>query len=344
MPSDDEIRITAEQNGVQQEFWDNFGNIHATSRGTNVAILNSLGVVPGEDAARAESVPPVMVVLEGEPERIPGTDLWTPNLPLGYHSTHVGGRSMRLIVCPKSAVRLTGKRAGLGVTLYGVRSGRNWGCGDFRDLRDLSSWAAEELSADFIALNPLHAIHNRIPYNQSPYLPNSIFYRNWLYLDVEAVPGYSEIRAAFETPETLAEMARLRATDIVQYEAVAALKRRALEMIFARDGVSSEAAAWIASEGELLRAYATYCALDEHLHAADPEGKGNALKDYISGLHAEDKETYDKNKAKHDKKHDGSNRVADAPGGNVHKCDFLFAIFLIAFRSCIHWAEGRFDG
>lgn len=271
MPSDEEIRIAAEQNGVQQEFWDNFGNIHATSRETNLLILESLGIVPGEERSAAESVPPVMVVLEGEPERIPGTDLWTPNLPLGYHSAHVGGRSMRLIVCPKSAVRLEGKRAGLGVTLYGVRSARNWGCGDFRDLRDLSSWAAEALAADFIALNPLHAIHNRIPYNQSPYLPNSIFYRNWLYLDVEAVPGYAEIRAAFETPETLAEMARLRATDIVQYEAVAALKRRALEMIFARDGVSSEGAAWIATEGELLRLYATYCALDEFQHAADPE-------------------------------------------------------------------------
>ncbi len=271
VPSDDEIRIAAEQNGVQQEFWDNFGNIHATSRETNLAILTSLGVAPAEEVSCSELVPPVMVVLEGEPERIPGTDLWTPNLPLGYHSAHVGGRAMRLIVCPKSAVRLEGKRAGLGVTLYGVRSARNWGCGDFRDLRDLSSWAAEELAADFIALNPLHAIHNRIPYNQSPYLPNSIFYRNWLYLDVEAVPGYAAIRAAFETPATLAEKARLRATDIVQYEAVAALKRRALEMVFARDGVSSECAAWIAAEGDLLRLYATYCALDEHHHAADPE-------------------------------------------------------------------------
>ena len=271
VPSDDEIRIAAEQNGVQQEFWDNFGNIHATSRETNLAILTSLGVAPAEEVSCSELVPPVMVVLEGEPERIPGTDLWTPNLPLGYHSAHVGGRAMRLIVCPKSAFRLEGKRAGLGVTLYGVRSARNWGCGDFRDLRDLSSWAAEELAADFIALNPLHAIHNRIPYNQSPYLPNSIFYRNWLYLDVEAVPGYAAIRAAFETPATLAEKARLRATDIVQYEAVAALKRRALEMVFARDGVSSECAAWIAAEGDLLRLYATYCALDEHHHAADPE-------------------------------------------------------------------------
>ncbi len=271
VPSDDEIRIAAEQNGVQQEFWDNFGNIHATSRETNLAILTSLGVAPAEEVSCSELVPPVMVVLEGEPERIPGTDLWTPNLPLGYHSAHVGGRAMRLIVCPKSAGRLEGKRAGLGVTLYGVRSARNWGCGDFRDLRDLSSWAAEELAADFIALNPLHAIHNRIPYNQSPYLPNSIFYRNWLYLDVEAVPGYAAIRAAFETPATLAEKARLRATDIVQYEAVAALKRRALEMVFARDGVSSECAAWIAAEGDLLRLYATYCALDEHHHAADPE-------------------------------------------------------------------------
>ena len=92
VPSDDEIRIAAEQNGVQQEFWDNFGNIHATSRETNLAILTSLGVAPAEEVSCSELVPPVMVVLEGEPERIPGTDLWTPNLPLGYHSAHVGGR------------------------------------------------------------------------------------------------------------------------------------------------------------------------------------------------------------------------------------------------------------
>src|SRR5439155_11612294 len=102
------------------------------------------------------------------------------------------------------------KRAGLGVMLYGLRSRRNWGCGDFRDLRDLIDWAVPALHADFIALNPLHAIHNRRPYNTSPYLPNSIFYRNFLYIDVERVPGYEQIRGLFETPQTLSEIERLR--------------------------------------------------------------------------------------------------------------------------------------
>ena len=45
--------------------------------------------------------------------------------------------------------------------------------------------------AAFIALNPLHAIPNRQPYNTSPYLPLCSLYRNFIYLDVERVPGLS---------------------------------------------------------------------------------------------------------------------------------------------------------
>ena len=58
-------------------------------------------------------------------------------LPLGYHTLRTPGQTVRLIVAPNAARRMEGKRAGLGVTLYGVRSARNWGAGDFRDLRDL---------------------------------------------------------------------------------------------------------------------------------------------------------------------------------------------------------------
>ncbi len=54
---------------------------------------------------------------------------------------------------------------------------------------------ADETGASFIALNPLHAIFNRAPYNTSPYLPNSIFYRNPIYLDVEQIEDFPDFGA-----------------------------------------------------------------------------------------------------------------------------------------------------
>src|SRR5205807_2306041 len=41
---DDSIRLTAEQNGVQQQFWDIFGKPHITTVETNRAILTALGL------------------------------------------------------------------------------------------------------------------------------------------------------------------------------------------------------------------------------------------------------------------------------------------------------------
>ena len=223
MPLNDALSFAAERNGVQQDFWDIFGHRHFTEPETNRAILTALGLdCTSEDSLRASFdrqeaadnarlLPPVLVVSENEPLRLPGNlklEIVTEQgirhcvriengvanpalkLPLGYHEARSGDCSMRLIVTPDHAVLpAPGKHAGLGVTLYGLRSRRNWGCGDFRDLEDLVIWASTVLHVDFIALNPLHAIHNRRPYNTSPYLPNSIFYRNFLYLDVEGVRG-----------------------------------------------------------------------------------------------------------------------------------------------------------
>ncbi len=305
MPLDDALRDAAEQNGVQQDFWDIFGRRHFTEPETNRAILTALGLdcasvdsLRASLAKRAEiensrPLPPVLVVGENEPLRIPGNldlEIVTEQgerhrvrvengvpqadliLPLGYHEARAGDSTMRLIVTPDRAHSPEpGKHAGLGITLYGLRSDRNWGVGDFRDLRDLIDWAVPTLHVDFIALNPLHAIHNRWPYNTSPYLPNSIFYRNFLYLDVEAVPGFEGIRDRFEKGETCAELGRLRASPTVEYEQVAALKRRALELIFAANPPDRECEAWVTGEGGLLRLYATYCALDEHLHSQNPD-------------------------------------------------------------------------
>ena len=89
-----------------------------------------------------------------------------------------------------------GRAAGIAVSLYGVRSERNWGCGDFRDLLEIVDWAAADLEVGFVGLNPLHAIHNRRPFNTSPYLPNCIYYRNFIYLDVEGMEDFETLAAA----------------------------------------------------------------------------------------------------------------------------------------------------
>jgi len=268
------LEEAAERHGIQQEFWDIFGHLHRTSPETNRAILAAVGAsLEGPESAPVSPLPPVLVIgpcgtlpeaCYADPDavliledgrRLAASEI-PAELPLGYHEVRASGAAMRLIVGPDSAVVPADlRRAGLGVTLYGVRSSRNWGCGDFRDLTDLIDWAVPAIHADFIALNPLHAIHNRTPFNASPYLPNSIYYRNFLYLDIEAVPGYAAIRGEFESPATLAEMAALRVTDTVSYERVAALKRRALDRIFAENPPGIDCRSWIQAEGELLRVH-----------------------------------------------------------------------------------------
>ncbi len=275
MPPQEALREAAERLGIQQKFWDNFGQPHVTTEATNRAIVAAIEAATGSVSVSDNScivmseadpfvAPYALEIITEAGERITllaGQSV--PKLPLGYHQTKSADRTGRLIVAPDKAYQPRRRSAGFGVTLYGLRSERNWGCGDFRDLRDLIDWAVSALGVDFIALNPLHAIHNRRPYNTSPYLPNSIFYRNFIYLDVEGIEGYQALEAS-------AELARLRNAPTVEYEQVAALKRQALERIFEANPPSPECLDWIAREGELLRVYATYCALDEHLHVKDP--------------------------------------------------------------------------
>ena len=77
----------------------------------------------------------------------------------------------------------------LAVQLYGVRSARNWGIGDFTDLEGLIELAGD-LGADGIGLNPLHALFDDRPADCSPYSPNSRLFLNALYIDVEKLPEF----------------------------------------------------------------------------------------------------------------------------------------------------------
>ena len=210
-----------------------------------------------------------------------------PPLPLGYHRlhAHAAGYSAEahLIATPDRAWfpadsgEMGFRAGGIAVSLYSLRSSRNWGAGDFTDLETFLAWAAP-LGCSFVSLNPLHSIANRAPYNTSPYLPNSIFFRNFLYLDIESIPQFARSPSAqrdFASPETQSEIAALRASPYVEYERVAALKLRFLKILFddffdAGGQHDPAFLRYLETEGEPLRRFAIHSALDEAIHTAHP--------------------------------------------------------------------------
>lgn len=207
-------------------------------------------------------------------------------LGLGYHRAKLqtpDGRPAEgsLIHCPDKtyfppALQGEARVAGIAISLYGLRSNRNWGCGDLTDLQHFAQWARRETGSAFIALNPLHAIANRSPYNTSPYLPESTYYRNYLYVDVEAAPEFAESALA-QRLRSLADatLGELRATEYVDYERVSRIKRVFLQVLYrqflrGRPERRREFDEFRKREGKLLERFATYNALYESLHRRNP--------------------------------------------------------------------------
>jgi len=227
-------------------------------------------------------------------QRFVEKEMELPPLSLGYHRLELRARQQQgglgqavsqLIVAPQRAylppeLREGGKLAGLTVALYGLRSARNWGVGDFTDLERLVQWAARRAGCSFLGLNPLHAIFNRRPFNTSPYLPASVYYRNYIYLDVERIEDFRRSGWAlrlWRSPRVQQELEQLRASSLVDYERVARLKRVFLKLCFRsflRDrsqasGYAQEFERFVEDEGELLHNFAVFCALEEWMHRRD---------------------------------------------------------------------------
>ena len=173
------------------------------------------------------------------------------DLSLGYHRLHVNVRlgdrhwqqSTRLIVVPAqcylppkwktktSSSKKKGERWwGLTVQLYGLRSRRNWGIGDFRDLKKVMQWAGR-LGAAMVGVNPLHAL---LPGEISPYSPSSRLFHQPLYLDLESIPEYADpsIQSFVQTSRFQRTLAALRQSPTVEYEAVRRLKWPLLRKLY----------------------------------------------------------------------------------------------------------------
>ena len=154
---------------------------------------------------------------------------------------------------------------GLFCQLYELRSEQSWGIGDFADLARLARIAGAA-GADFLGVNPLHALFLADPDRRSPFMPSNRRYLNPLYIAMDDLPGpVTADRAA---------LAALAADDLVDYPAVAGLKLGALAGVFAASrfetGRFAEAdfEAFRAEGGAALARHALFEALSAAMVAA----------------------------------------------------------------------------
>jgi 4-alpha-glucanotransferase len=186
-------------------------------------------------------------VLAGEREELEGiefVELVTQGaiqLPLGYHRLHVEiGRSLGealVIAAPRRAPPSEGRSWGVFLPLYALRTERAWGTGDFTALGDLSEWVGG-LGGRWVATLPVLASFLEGPlFQPSPYSPASRLFWNELFLDVTAVPEFAEsgeAQALVGSRSFVRDLERVRSSDLVDYRATMALKRRVLEILAKR--------------------------------------------------------------------------------------------------------------
>lgn len=216
------------------------------------------------------------------------------NLPLGYHTLSlvidddVLG-SMRLIIAPTSCFKPEAlshgqKVWGLSVQLYCLRSDSNWGVGDFSDLSFLVEKLAKQ-GAQFVGLNPIHALYPANANSCSPYGPSSRRWLNFIYIDVTALDGYQQAatQAVVNEADFQNKLQQARTAELIDYECVTELKLKALANVFEYQNsqylskntkLNKVFKAFVAEGGDSLQTLAVYDALQESLAKQGKESWG----------------------------------------------------------------------
>ena len=251
-------------------------------------IRESLEELRAREAARR--IPEEIVVTAGTGARIPleRTAHWrialesggmlegrdereiAPTLPAGLHRLSVGDDVCLVIAAPERAPAVVdiagrGKTWGLSAALYGLRSQRNLGVGDYRDLADAAVQMAR-LGADFIGINPVHA-RGTASDGFSPYSPTCRTALEPGHIAPDGVPGfgrYAEIHRLLKA--NAADLEAAKAGDLLDYEGQERLQREILEALFRTtteaDGpAATDLAAWRRGPGHALEWFAVFEAI-----------------------------------------------------------------------------------
>ena len=172
-----------------------------------------------------------------------------------------------------------GKAFGLAGHLYTLRSAADQGIGDFSTLARFADSAGRH-GAKLIGLNPLHALFPAHRERASPYHPSDRRFLDPIYIDVTAPQIVGETPAVQRVLDAHAgELEALKASRIIGYRAVWALKKAVLEIAF--DGFDSrrksrttdadvvDFAAFVTEGGTTLARFAHFTALSEQRGGED---------------------------------------------------------------------------
>jgi 4-alpha-glucanotransferase len=216
-----------------------------------------------------------------------------PVLEQGYHQLSVTlddiSASCALIFAPKTCYSAqeanTKKVWGYTAQLYSLRSKNNWGIGDFTDLVQLVEKATAQ-GASTIGINPLHPLYQNNPAHRSPYSPSSRCFLNPIYIDVTAIPNYTNCKAAQNIINSTAfknKLQQVKGSELIDYPGVAALKFDMIELLFSdfchkknkkHDKDKASFTDFKKIHGEDLLSLATFDALYEHFRNIDENAYG----------------------------------------------------------------------
>jgi (1->4)-alpha-D-glucan 1-alpha-D-glucosylmutase len=256
----DSLKTLAEACGIADAYHDIWGGHHPTSTYTRQALLAAMHFAP----ARVADDPAGLFA------ELPATRAGAPESLLSPDTA---------VRCHTPAAIRTGRRLwGLTVQLYGVRSQRNWGIGDFTDLCRLVELTAAA-GGDIVGLNPLHALFPDNPAHISPYSPSHRAFLDVLYIDVEAIPAFATCDASrrrVASPGFQARLQSLRDSAVVDYVGVAQCKFEILRELFSFSRATGGTclagfALWREARGSALENHARFEALQAHFRAEDPD-------------------------------------------------------------------------
>ncbi|MGD9805696.1 MAG: 4-alpha-glucanotransferase, partial [Hyphomicrobiaceae bacterium] len=190
----------AQAHGIALAYTDASGKHHQASEAAKIGLLKALGIpIDGVSQLAPAENPPAHV--SQPPTSTTARDAYLP------------------------AWLEEGRAWGATCQLYSIRSSRNEGIGDFEDLARLAELLGQQ-GADFLGVNPIHALFLSDPTRFSPYSPSSRRFVTPIYIATDRL----ELGSITRTGENRAGSN----SGFINYAEVLARKRELLETAFGK--------------------------------------------------------------------------------------------------------------